>query len=150
MLFDVQNRERELRGFGHEWFERSQVTLGMQTSGYREARAMCLSIARDKLLDGAMKNHQLDAIVVGTGSVAWLIDPVAGDATIAGPNSTTLPAVAGYPHVTVPAGWYHGLPVGLSFMGGPYSEGKLLGYAYAYEQATRHRKPPRYLATAPV
>ena len=52
--------------------------------------------------------------------------------------------------MTLPAGWYHGLPVGLSFMGGAFSEGKLLGYAYAYEQATRHHKPPRYLATAPA
>jgi amidase len=150
MLFDVKNRERELRIFGHEWFEKSQVTFGMDSPGYREARAMCLQIARDKLLDGALQKDQLDAIVVGTGGVAWLIDPIAGDASAAGPNSTTLPAIAGYPHVTVPGGWYHGLPVGLSFMGRAYSEGKLLGYAYAYEQATRHRKPPRYLPTAPV
>jgi amidase len=150
MLFNVQNRERELRSFGHEWFVQSQVTLGMQSPGYLEARAMCLEIARDKLLDGTMQQHKLDAIVVGTGAIPWLIDPLGGDALLPGPNSTTLPAVAGYPHLTVPAGWYHELPVGLSFIGTAFSEGKLLGYAFAYEQATHHRRPPQYFSTAPV
>ncbi|HEY5926405.1 MAG TPA: amidase [Kofleriaceae bacterium] len=150
MMFDLQNRERELRSFGHEWFERAQVMNGMESPGYREARASCLAIARDQLLDGAMQKHRLDALVVGTGGLPPLIDPIAGDAWPAGPPASTLPAVAGYPHVTVPAGSYHGLPVGLSFIGGPFSEGKLLGYAFAFEQATRHRKPPRYFATAPL
>jgi amidase len=150
ILFDLQNRDSEMHAFGHEWFVQSQTSFGMQSPGYLEARAMCLEIARDKLLDGTMDKHQLDAIVVGTGSIPWLIDPLAGDALLPGPNSTTLPAVAGYPHVTVPAGWYHGLPVGLSFMGRAFSEGKLLGYAFAYEQATHHRRPPEYFNTAPV
>jgi amidase len=150
MMFNVQNRERELRIFGHEWFEKAQVTTGMQSPGYLEARATCLQIARDRLLDSALQKHRLDALVVGTGGLPPLIDPIAGDAWPAGPPASTLPAVAGYPHVTVPAGWYHGLPVGLSFIGGPFIEGKLLGYAYAFEQATRHRKPPRYFATAPL
>ncbi|HUS33169.1 MAG TPA: amidase [Kofleriaceae bacterium] len=150
MLYNVQNRANELRIYGHEWFEKAQVSLGMQSPGYREARALCLALARDKLLDGTLQKERLDAIVCGTGGVAGLIDPVAGDMGTRGPDSTTLPAVAGYPHITVPAGWYHGLPVGLSFMGGAFTEGKLLGYAYAFEQATHHRKPPRYFATAPV
>jgi len=150
MMFDLQNRERELRIFGHEWFEKAQVTAGMESPGYLEARRTCLAIARDRLLDGAMQKHGVDALVVGTGGLPPLIDPIAGDAFPAGPPSSTLPAIAGYPHVTVPAGWYHGLPIGLSFIGRPFSEGKLLGYAFAYEQATRHRKPPRYFATAPV
>lgn len=150
MLFNLHNRERELRAFGHEFFEQAQVTFGMQSPGYREARAMCLEIARDKLLDGAMQKHKLDAIVVGTGNVPWLIDPIAGDTFPPGPNSTPLPAIAGYPHVTVPAGWYHGLPVGVSFIGGAFTEAKLLGYAFAYEQATHHRRAPQYFSTAPV
>lgn len=148
--FNLQNRERELHSFGQEWFVQSQATLGMQSPGYLEARAQCLAIARDQMLDGTMNAHKLDAIVVGTGSIPWLIDPLAGDTIPPGPNSTTLPAVAGYPHITVPAGFYHGLPVGLSFMGRAFSEGKLLGYAFAYEQATHHRRAPQYFSTAPV
>lgn len=150
MRFDLENRDRELRSFGHEWFEKAQASLGTQSPGYREARALCLEIARDKLLDGAMQKHNLDAIVVGTSSVPWVIDPIAGDTFPPGPNSTTLPAVAGYPHVTVPAGWYFGLPIGLSFIGKAFTEGKLLGYAFAYEQATHHRRPPQYFSTAPL
>jgi amidase len=150
MMFDVENPTRELHSFGHEWFQKSQATLGVETPGYLDARAACLAIARDAQLDGALKKHDLDALVMGTGGLPPLIDPIAGDAWPAGPPSATLPAVAGYPHVTVPAGWYHGLPVGLSFVGTAFSDAKLLGYAFAFEQATRHRKPPRYLATAPV
>jgi amidase len=150
MMFNLKNRDRELARFGQEWFVQSQASLGMQSPGYLEARAMCLEIARDQLLDGTMDKHELDAIVVGTGSIPWLIDPLAGDTILPGPNSTTLPAIAGYPHVTVPAGWYHGLPVGMSFMGRAFTEGKLLGYAFAYEQATHHRRPPQYFDTAPV
>jgi amidase len=77
-----------------------------------------------------------------------LIDPLCGDTFPAAPNAPTLPAIAGYPHVSVPAGDFHGLPIGLSFIGTAFTDAKLLGYAYAYEQATKHRKPPRYLATA--
>lgn len=149
MIFDLQHRERELRIFGHELFEKA-VVAGLAAADYREARETCLAIARDKALDAAIQKHELDALVVGTGGLPPLIDPIAGDAFPSGPNSTTLPAVAGYPHITVPAGWYHGLPVGMSLIGAPFSEGKLLGYAFAFEQATRHRKPPRYLSTAPV
>jgi amidase len=99
------------------------------------------------VLDKVLAEHRLDALVSATGAPAWLIDHVNGDA-ITGPSATTLPAVAGYPHVTVPVGQHRGLPVGLSFVGGPFSDGKLLGYAYAFEQATRHRQPPRYRPSA--
>jgi amidase len=99
------------------------------------------------VLDKLMRDHKLDAFVAPTGGPPWLIDPILGDTTV-GPPTTTMPAVAGYPHVTVPMGWTFGLPLGLSFFGKPWSEGKLLGYAYAYEQATKHRQPPRYLPTA--
>ena len=150
ILFNVQHADSELRLFGQEWFEKAASQPGTQTPGYAEARAACLATARGKLLDAALEQHHLDALVMVSGGLPWLIDPIAGDTSPAGPSATTLPAVAGYPHVTVPAGAYHGLPVGMSFVGRPFSEAKLLGYAYAFEQATHHRKPPRYYQTAPV
>jgi amidase len=91
-----------------------------------------------------MAQHKLDAFVAATNGPAWLIDPVNGDAG-GGLNTSTPAAVSGYPHITVPGGQYRGLPVGLSFFGRPYSEGKLIGYAFAYEQVTKHRVQPRFL-----
>lgn len=93
-----------------------------------------------------MDAHQLDAIVAGTNGPPWLVDPLSGDA--GSTSCATLPAVAGYPHVTVPMGAYRGLPMGLSFFGRAFTEAKLLGYAFAYEQATHLRAPPRFLPTA--
>jgi len=147
IAFDLAHSARELHYFGQELFEQGQAKPGLAASDYAGAREQCLSIARG-LIDGALEKHQLDALVVGTGSPPWLIDPLLGDTFPAAPNAPTLPAVAGYPHVSVPAGEFHGLPTGLSFIGPAFSEAKLFGYAYAFEQATKHRKPPRYLATA--
>ena len=146
IAFDNAHADRELRLFGHEFFEQAVTRKGLTEPKYLAARATCLAQSRT-LIDKAMAAHQLDAFVVTTGGPAWLIDPVYGDA---GFSSSTLPAVAGYPHITVPVGAYAGLPLGLSLFGRPYTEAKLIGYAYAFEQATRHRKPPRYLTTAEI
>ena len=93
-----------------------------------------------------MSKHRLDAIVAPTQAPAWIIDWVNGDHFIGG--CSTAPAVAGYPHVTVPMGQVRGLPVGLSFFGRPWSEARLLALAYGYEQATHARKPPTFAASA--
>jgi amidase len=93
-----------------------------------------------------MGKFKLDALIAPTGSPAWLIDLIDGDYSANG--ATTPAAVAGYPHITVPAGLVHGLPVGLSFIGRAWSEATLLKFAFAYEQATKHRTPPKMLATA--
>ena len=95
-----------------------------------------------------MTRLRLDAIVAPTGSPAWPIDLVNGDHFLGA--SSTPAAVAGYPSVTVPAGFAFGLPVGVSFIGRAWSEATLIQFAYAYEQATRHRKPPQFLPTVPI
>ena len=144
IAFNTQNRGTELALFGQEHFEDAEKKPGLTDKAYRDARARCIEITRTLLLDKVMAEHKLDAFVAATSGPAWLIDPVNGDSG-SGVSCSTLPAVSGYPHVTVPAGHVHGLPVGLSFFGKPYTEGKLLGYAFAYEARTKHRVPPRFL-----
>jgi amidase len=146
IAFNTAHADRELALFGQEYFVQAEARTGLADKAYVAARAKCLQITRDQLLDKAMAQHKLDGFVAATNSPAWLIDPVNGDSG-GGVSCSTLPAVSGYPHVTVPGGDIRGLPVGLSFFGRPFSEGKLLGFAFAFEQATRHRKPPRYLPT---
>ncbi|MEO1091410.1 MAG: amidase, partial [Pseudomonadota bacterium] len=108
--------------------------------------AECRRMARDDGIDRVMRTHQLDAIVAPTdGHPAWVIDPIVGDKIKGGVS--TPPAMAGYPHVTVPAGYAHGLPVALSFYAGVFDDGKLIGYAYGFEQATAVRRPPTFPPT---
>ena len=98
-----------------------------------------------------MTKYTLDALVAPTGSPAWFIDLVNGDSSIANSDApSTVTSVAGYPHVTVPGGFVHGLPVGISFFGRAWSEATLIELAYAYEQATKHRRPPAFAPTADV
>jgi amidase len=92
-----------------------------------------------------MIKHQLDALIAPTGGPAWPTDLINGDHF--GGGFSTPAAVAGYPHITVPAGHVHGLPIGISFVGRAYSEPTLIRLAYAYEQATKFRRPPQFLPT---
>lgn len=149
IAYNRAHADRELALFGQELLEQAAAKGSLAEQGYRDARAKCIDIARTRLLDKVMQEQRLDAFVAATSGPAWLIDPINGDG-FTSVSCSTLPAVSGYPHVTVPGGEVHGLPVGLSFFGAPFTEGKLLGYAYAWEQATRHRAPPRFLPTAAV
>ena len=106
----------------------------------------CRTRARTMGIDAVRRKHRLDAIVAPTGSPAWPTDLVNGDHFLGA--SSTPAAVAGYPSITVPAGQAFGLPVGISFIGGAWSEARLLALAYAYEQASKHRRPPTFAHSA--
>ncbi len=147
IAFNRAHALEELGLFGQELFEQAAAKGPLTDQAYLDARATCVRIARTDGIDRVMDAHQLDAIFAATASPAWLIDSVNGDAPAV--DMTRLPAVAGYPHITVPAGQFRGLPLGISLFGRAFSEGKLLGYAFAYEQATKLRVPPRFLPTAP-
>ncbi len=137
------NRARatlEMPFFGQEWFEGAEAKGALTDRAYRDALAKNHDLTRTKGLDAAFAAHRLDALIGPSGGPAWLIDPINGDHYTGG--NTSLAAVAGYPHLTVPMGFVRHLPVGLGFMGLPYSEAKLLGLGYAFERATQARRSP--------
>ena len=144
--FNERNREREMPYFGQELFIKSQEKGPLTSRAYRVALQKNRRLARAEGIDATLAKFRLDALVAPTGGPPWPTDLVNGDHFTGGYSSPS--AVAGYPHITVPAGYVHGLPVGLSFFAGPYSEPVLLKLAYGFEQATRHRRPPRFLPTA--
>jgi amidase len=146
IAFNERNREREMPFFGQETFLKAAEKGPLSTPAYLEALEKCSRLSRKEGLDAVLDQHRLDALVAPTGAPAWVIDPVSGDHFVGG-NSTPA-AVAGYPSVTVPMGFVFGLPVGLSFIGRAWSEALLIRLAFAFEQATRHRRPPRFLRTA--
>ena len=118
----------------------------LSSAAYRKALARCQRRSRAQGLDALFSKHRLDALVAPTQGPPALIDLVNGDPS--GASSTSPAAVAGYPSITVPMGFVTGLPVGISFIGLAWTEPALLGHAYAFEQATRARRAPRYLSTA--
>jgi len=131
---------REMPWFGQELFLQAEATRGLDDPAYIHARDTAQRIARDGL-NRMFRDHQVVALVAPTTGPAWTIDLINGDHS--GGSATTLPAVAGYPHLTVPMGNVSGLPVGLSFIGPAWSEAKLLSLGYAFEQATHARRPPQ-------
>jgi amidase len=146
IAFDRAHAADEMPFFGQDLLEKAQARGGLDAPAYRKARAACRRLSRKEGLDAVLARHRLDALVAPTGGPPWVIDLVTGDHFVA--SSSTPAAVAGYPSVTVPAGQVFGLPVGVTFIGPAWSEGRLLGLAHAYEQATRHRRPPALLPTA--
>ncbi len=145
IAFNTAQQDREMPFFGQEILITAQKKGGLTSPAYRRAHATSRARARAGGIDAVMSRLRLDAIVAPTGSPAWLTDLVNGDHFLGA--SSTPAAVAGYPSITVPAGLVRGLPVGLSFIGRAWSEARLIQYAFAYEQATRHRRPPQFMPT---
>jgi amidase len=142
--FNEHHREREMPWFDQEIFHQSEARGPLTEKQYLDARKQCLRMTRTQGIDEVMDKHKLDAMVTLTGGPAWLIDWVNGDMDTGGCSSP--PAVAGYPHVTVPAGFFRDLPMSLSFFGRAWSEPVLLRLAYGFEQTTKARRKPRFLA----
>jgi amidase len=148
IAFNGANKDRELPYFGQEIFDMAQKKGPLTDPKYVKALESCRLNSRTRGIDLVMTHFKLDALFCPTGAPAWLTDLVDGDHDTGG--SSTLAAVAGYPHITVPAGFTFGLPVGVSFIGRAWSEPTLFKLAYAFEQATKKRRAPTFLQTADV
>src|SRR5260221_4735970 len=144
--FNEQYRDREMPYFGQDLFIKAQAKGPLTDKAYRDALAKSQRMARKEGIDFVMDKNKLDALIAPTGGPGWITDWINGD-HFTGRYSTTS-AVAGYPHITVPAGYVFGMPVGISFFGRAWSEATLIKFAYAFEQATKARRAPQFLPTA--
>lgn len=145
IAFNSRNREKEMPYFGQDLFLKAEEKGPLTEKAYLDALAKNHQLARTEGIDALMDKHQLDALVAPTGGPAWLTDLVNGDHSAGG--SSNAAAVAGYPNINATAGSILGLPVGISFFGRAWSESTLIKLAYAFEQATKARQAPRFLAT---
>jgi amidase len=144
IAFNAAHADEELSLFGQELFEQAEKTKGLDDPDYKKARETSLRLAGAEGIDKLLRDNNVIALVGPTMPAAWPIDAVHGD-QYPGAGAGGLPAVAGYPHLTVPMGLVKGLPVGLSFIGPKWSDGLLLSLGYAYEQASHKRAEPLFL-----
>jgi amidase len=141
--FNEKNRAREMPYFDQEIFKQAEAKGPLTEKKYLDARSECLKLTRTEGIDAVVDKYKLDAIVTLTSGPAWLTDWVNGDTDTGGCSSPA--AIAGYPHITVPAGFFRGLPLGLSFFGKAWTEPVLFRLAYAFEAATKARRRPQFL-----
>ena len=146
IAFNEKHRDREMPYFGQDILIKAEAKGPLTDKSYRAALRKNHLLSRTNGIDLIMRQKRLDALIAPTGGPSWPTDWINGDHFSGGYSSAS--AVAGYPHITVPAGYVFGLPFGISFFGGAFSEAKLIKYAYAFEQATKVRKTPRFLPTA--
>jgi len=144
--FNDRNKQQEMPYFGQDFFLKAEERGPLTDYEYIEALARCRRLSRTEGIDAVMEEHKLDALVAPTLGPACMTDLVNGDRWLGG--STSAAAISGYPSITVPAGFVFGLPVGMSFFGRAWSEPTLLRLAYAFEQATKFRRAPKFLKTA--
>jgi len=147
IAFNQAHAEQEMPYFAQELFVMAEAKGPLTDPEYQQALAQNRRLSREEGIDAVMDAHQLDALVMPTGAPAWKIDLIVGDHHSGGSSQPA--ALAGYPAITVPAGDAFGLPIGLTFMGRAFSEPKLIALAYAFEQATKHRRPPTYRTSTP-
>ena len=145
ILWNEKNDDRELQWFGQETFTQAQKRGTLGSAAYKRAREKCVRLSRREGIDAVLKRTRCDLLIGPTGGPAWTIDLVTGDHF--GGGVSTAPAVAGYPHLTVPAGRVAGLPIGISFFGAAWSEAQLFRAGYAFEQASAHRVRPAFAQT---
>lgn len=145
IAFNQAHADRELALFGQEHFDAAEATRGLDDPAYIEARASSLRLAGAEGIDRLLADQRLDVLVAPTNGPAWTLDAINGDHFLGA--ASTLPAVAGYPHLTVPMGAVGGLPVGLSFIGAAWSDAQVLGYGYAFEGRAGRPAAPGYAAT---
>lgn len=144
--FNEEHADIEMPYFGQEIFLMAEEKGPLTVQAYTDALADCRRLTREEGMDKVMDENELDALVAPTTMPAWANDLVHGGHRSHGASSAA--AVSGYPSITVPAGHVYGLPVGLLFFGRANTDGKLIGYGYAFEQATKMRQKPRFLETA--
>jgi len=145
IAFNEKNADKEMPYFGQEIFFQADAKADLNDRAYRIALLQSKLMTQEQGIDGVIAKEKVDAIVAPSGGVAWLTDLVSGDCGVF--ESSSLAAVAGYPNITVPAGYVQGLPAGISFFGGAFSEPTLIKIAYAFEQMTMARRPPQFLPT---
>jgi amidase len=143
IAFNESHREQEMPYFGQDIMIKAQTRGPLSSKEYLDALEKGHRLARTDGIDAVMSKFHLDAIIAPTGGPAWCTDLINGDHDPGG--SSTPAAVAGYPNINVPAGYAFGLPVGISFFGAANSEALLIKLAYGFEQATQHRKAPKFL-----
>ena len=145
IAFNKEHRDEIMPYFQQERLEAAAEKGGLDSQEYQQALKKMLTLSREQGIDAVMAAHKLDAIVAPTGGPAWCIDLINGDHF--GGGSSSMAARAGYPNITVPAGYVHGLPVGISMFAGAYQEPRLIAMAYAFEQASKVRQAPAMPAT---
>lgn len=145
IAYNQENRASEMPWFAQEIFEQAEAKGPISDAAYRNALDLCRRQARERGLDALFREHRLDALVAPSNAPAWVTDLVNGDKYSGGNSSVA--AVAGYPSLTVPMDHAHELPLGISFIGLAWTEARLLGFGYAFEQQVKARRAPRFLRT---